>query len=225
MITTSVGRGDVGPFRHDGTNVRRTAEALVAIGDGADAEHAHGTCSPWVEGELRHDVGGCSRRRSIIIVIALVIVIAARESACGDARAGGGIGNGGARLDRGAGLRGLLNRGPSPCCEASVRRWRACAEPDARRRSCSREDQTAHRARALPARSAAAWAGECAQRWPIRIPAVGCTGLRALTAVVKTQKAAGAVRHRPLYLSRAPIRPVRPSRECPSASPCRRGCR
>ena len=46
MIATSVGRGDVGPFRHDGTNVRRTAEALVAIGDGADAKGARGTCSP-----------------------------------------------------------------------------------------------------------------------------------------------------------------------------------
>ena len=46
MILTSVGRGDVGPFRRDGTNVRRTAEALVAIGGGADAERARGTCSP-----------------------------------------------------------------------------------------------------------------------------------------------------------------------------------
>ncbi len=106
MIATSVGRGDVGPFRHDGANVRRTAEALVVFGDGADAEHAHGTCSPWVEGELRHDVGGRRRRRTIIIVIALVIVIAARESACGDARAGGGTGNGGGRLDHGGGPRG-----------------------------------------------------------------------------------------------------------------------
>ena len=46
MIVTSVGRGDVGPFRRDGTNVRRTAQGLVAIGDGADAERARGTCSP-----------------------------------------------------------------------------------------------------------------------------------------------------------------------------------
>ena len=44
MIVTSVGRGDVGPFRRDGTNVCRTAEAIVAIGDGADAERARGTC-------------------------------------------------------------------------------------------------------------------------------------------------------------------------------------
>ena len=35
MIFTSVGRGDVGPFRRDGTNVHRTADGLVAIGDGA----------------------------------------------------------------------------------------------------------------------------------------------------------------------------------------------
>ena len=81
MIATSVGRGDVGPFRHDGTNVRRTAEALVAIGDGADAEHAHGRCSPWVEGDLRNDVGGHTRRCTIIIVTAVVIVIAAQAGA------------------------------------------------------------------------------------------------------------------------------------------------
>ena len=74
MIATSVGRGDVRPFRRDGTNVRRTAEALVAIGDGADAERARVTCSPWVEGELRHDVGGCSRRRSMAMFIALFVV-------------------------------------------------------------------------------------------------------------------------------------------------------
>ncbi len=81
MIATSAGRGDAGPLRRGVTNVRRGVVALVAIGDGADAEHAHGTCSPSVEGDLRHDVGGRTRRRTTIIVIALVIVIASRESA------------------------------------------------------------------------------------------------------------------------------------------------
>ncbi len=77
MIVTSAGLGDAGPFRRGGTSVGRGVVALVAIGggdvgrgvvalvaigDGADAEHAHGRCSPWVEGDLRHDVGGCTRR-------------------------------------------------------------------------------------------------------------------------------------------------------------------
>ena len=74
MIVESAGRGDVGPFRRDGTNVRRTAEALVAIGDGADAEHARGTCSARAEGELRHDVGGRTRWCTMAIFIALIIV-------------------------------------------------------------------------------------------------------------------------------------------------------
>ena len=42
MIVASVGRGDDAPFRRDGTDVRRGVMALVAIGDGADAERAHG---------------------------------------------------------------------------------------------------------------------------------------------------------------------------------------
>lgn len=82
MIATSDGLGDAGPLRRGGTDVPRGVDALVAIGDGADAEHAHRTCSSSVEGDLRNDVGGRSRRRTIIIVIAVVIVIAARESAC-----------------------------------------------------------------------------------------------------------------------------------------------
>ena len=46
MIVTSAGLGGVGPFRRDGMDVRRSAEALVAIGDGADAEGARVAYSP-----------------------------------------------------------------------------------------------------------------------------------------------------------------------------------
>ena len=93
--------GDVGPFRRDGTNVRRTAEALVAIGDGADAEHAHEACSSSGGSELPHDDVGRTRWRIVSIFIALVIVIAVREGACSDEGAGVGNDNGGGRLDRG----------------------------------------------------------------------------------------------------------------------------
>ena len=50
MIVTSVGRGDVGPFRRDGTNVRRTAEALVAICDGARSPSRTHASSTAIEG-------------------------------------------------------------------------------------------------------------------------------------------------------------------------------
>ena len=74
MIVTSAGRGDVGPFRRDGTNVRRTAEVLVAIGDGADAEGARVTCGSAVEDELRHDVGGRTRWCTMAMFVALIVV-------------------------------------------------------------------------------------------------------------------------------------------------------
>ena len=98
LIVSRLGFGDAGPCRHCGAEVRRDAQALVAIGDGADAEHAHGTCSSSGRSESRHDVGGRSRRCTIIIFIAAIIV----TGTSGSAR--------------------------SPCarrCEASVRRWRA----------------------------------------------------------------------------------------------------
>ncbi len=46
MIVTSAGLSGVGPFRRDGTDVRRAAEALVTIGDSVDAEGPRVTCSP-----------------------------------------------------------------------------------------------------------------------------------------------------------------------------------
>jgi hypothetical protein len=82
MIVTRVGRGDVGSFRRDVTSVRRSAEALVAIGDGADAGRAHRTCSPQDKDELRYDVDGRTRQRIVRVFIAVVIVIAACEGAC-----------------------------------------------------------------------------------------------------------------------------------------------
>ena len=74
MIATSDGLGDAGPLRRGGTDVPRGVDALVAIGDDADAEHAHRTCSSSVEGDLRNDVGGHTRRCTIIIFIAAIIV-------------------------------------------------------------------------------------------------------------------------------------------------------
>ena len=177
MIVTSDRLGDAGPCRHGVTNVRRTAEALVAIGDGADAEHAHGSCTPWVEGDLRNDVGGRTRWCTIAIFIAAIVVTGTSGSA------------------------------GSPCarrCEASVRRWRARAGPDARRRR-----EAGSTVAAATADGACAKRGDAGHR--ARTPVAGTdAGGRLhrtahMTPVVKTQKAAGAVRHRPLCLSQAPI--------------------
>ena len=74
MIVTSAGLGGVGAFRRDGIDVRRTAEALVAIGDGGDAEGARVTCGSAVEGELRHDVGGRTRWCTMAMFVALIVV-------------------------------------------------------------------------------------------------------------------------------------------------------
>ena len=87
------------------------------------------------------------------------------------------------------------------CCRARERRWRV-APSRARVQLLPTLTKTAQ---APPARIAAAAATDHAHRWLIGMPAVDHTGLRALTPVVKTQKAAGAVRHRPLCLSQAPI--------------------
>ena len=75
MIVTGVGLGDAGPFRRGGTDVRRGVVALVAIGDGADAEGARVTCSPQAEGDLRHDIGGRTRWCTVAMFIALIFVI------------------------------------------------------------------------------------------------------------------------------------------------------
>ena len=92
--------------------------------------------------------------------------------------------------------------GGSHCRRSRLaRRWRV-APSRARVQLLSTLTKTA---RAPPARSVAAKADERAHRWPIRMPAVDHTGLLALRSVVRTQKAAGAVRHRPLFVSRAPI--------------------
>ena len=74
MIVTSTGLGGVGPFRRDGINVRRSAEVLVAIGDGADAEGARVSCGSAVEDELRHDVGGRTRWCTMAMFVALIVV-------------------------------------------------------------------------------------------------------------------------------------------------------
>ena len=69
MIVTSVGLGDgepyAEPFRRGGTEDRRGVVALVAIGDGAEAERSHGTCRPSGEGVAR---GGDRTRRCAVAV-------------------------------------------------------------------------------------------------------------------------------------------------------------
>ena len=100
MFVTSAGRGDDAPFRRDGTDVERGVAALVAIGDGGDAEHAHGACRSSGRGVLPHDVGDRTRRRTIAIVIAMVMVIGTGGSAGVDAQAGAAAGDGGVMLER-----------------------------------------------------------------------------------------------------------------------------
>ena len=53
MIVTGVGLGDAGPFRRGDTDVRRGVVALVAIGDGTEAERSHGG-RPDHPGEVPH---------------------------------------------------------------------------------------------------------------------------------------------------------------------------
>ena len=79
MFVASAGRGDGEPFRRGGTKVRQGVMALVAIGDGADAEHAHGTCRSSSRGGLRLDGGGRTGRRSM--AVAIIIFIATRGRA------------------------------------------------------------------------------------------------------------------------------------------------
>ena len=81
MFVASAGRGDGERFRRGGTNVRQGVMALVAIGDGADAEHVHGTCRSSSRGGLRPDGGGRTGRRSMAIAIAIIIFIATRGRA------------------------------------------------------------------------------------------------------------------------------------------------
>ena len=51
--------------------------ALVAIGDGADAEHAHGARSSSGGSELPHDDAGRTRQRTNAIAIVIIIVTGA----------------------------------------------------------------------------------------------------------------------------------------------------
>ena len=64
----TVGRGDAGPFRRGGTMVGQGVAALVAIGDGADAGHAHGARSS------SGGRGSAGRTRRCTIAVAVIIV-------------------------------------------------------------------------------------------------------------------------------------------------------
>ena len=100
MFVTSAGRGDDEPFRPGGTDVRRGVEALVAIGDGVDADRTPGACGSSCGGKVPHEVGGCTRRRTIAIAIAMVVVAGTTGSEAVDGRAGAAAVHG-VWLDRG----------------------------------------------------------------------------------------------------------------------------
>ena len=160
MIVASVGRGDDALFRLGVTDVRRGAVALVAIGDGADAERAHGAGSSSGEAELRHDGGGRTRGRTIAIVIAMVMVIGTGGSA-GSRWARRCIARrGGVKHDRGQALADKVAVRVAAARRASVdgaqHRGRRDAEAGA-----EAGEGSPLRARAAPARSAAP---RCARR-------------------------------------------------------------
>ena len=72
IVVITVGGGDAGPFRLGDTGVGRGVAALVAIGDGADAEHAHGARSSLGGSESPHGMGHRTRQRTIAMVIIIV---------------------------------------------------------------------------------------------------------------------------------------------------------
>ena len=142
MFVASVGRGDAGPFRRGGTVVGQGVVALVAIGDGADAEHAHRARSSSGGSEMPHGMGHRTRQRTIAIAMVIIVTSASlRRRSAQRAR--------GRRRQRAArpraGLRGH-NVGPSGCCEASVRR-RCEAPRQTRWRSRSRDSHGFERER------------------------------------------------------------------------------
>ena len=99
MIVVPVGRGDGGSCRHGCTEDRRGVMALVAIGDGADAEPAPEACSSSRAGELPH--GGGARTRRCAVAIIMVIIVFGSGGARSDIRTGAAPGDGGMRLGRG----------------------------------------------------------------------------------------------------------------------------
>jgi len=125
MIVASAGRGDDAPFRRDGTDVRRGVMALVAIGDGADAERAHGVCRSSGRRLLPHEVGGRTRRRAMAIVIAMVMVIVTSGRGGVDVQADAAEGDGGVKLDGTAGTYAAARRAP---VDGAQRRDRRDAE-------------------------------------------------------------------------------------------------
>ena len=195
--------------RRDGTGVGRGVIALVAIGDGADAEHVRGgTCSLSRGIELRRDVGGRMHGRIIAISIAVVIVIAQRGSArwierlCIDERTmiartaverANGDGAHAPSRTRRAKCRGMGS-------DRSAREWRP---RKARRRR--------HRARTRVAGTdSGSWVHRTAQMRP-----------------VVNHAESGRCREAPAaWLRRAPLtRPSSASPVCRAAELCRRGCR
>ena len=144
MIVASVGRGDARRISRGVIMCGPGVVAFVAIGGGG-VVLAHWACSPSGGAGLPHDVG--DRNRRCTIAIAMVIVIATS----GTARSRCARRCYGRRRRHAARPRTRLrgqNRGPSRCCEASVRR-RCGAPRQTRRRSCGGDVQCFERARGL----------------------------------------------------------------------------
>ena len=91
-MIADVGLGDAGSCRHGCTVVGQGVVALVAIGDGADAEPAHEACSSSRAGELLH--GGVRTRRCAVAIIMVAIIFGSGSDRWT-------VGEDGVRLDRG----------------------------------------------------------------------------------------------------------------------------
>ena len=108
MIVVSAGRGVM---------------TLVAIGDGADAERAHGACRSSGRGGLPRDGGDRTRRRATSIAMVMVIVTSGRGGV--DVQADAAEGDGGVKLDGTAGTYAAARRAP---VDGAQRRDRRDAE-------------------------------------------------------------------------------------------------
>ena len=231
MIVTSVGRGDVGPFRCDGTNVRRTAEALVAIGDGADTERARVTCSSAVEdncGTMSAAalVGApwpCSSRCSSSPAQAVARAVHARAAA----RAGDGARSPSRTRRLRIAERGALRvrRARAATARSAGLAMARSAEPDARRLIEGGCTVAAATADGVDAKR-----GDASVRARTRVGGARSDG-RAnrptlMTPDVKHEES-GRCREAPAAWSRrAPLtRPSSASPVSPAAELCRRGCR
>ena len=81
MIVVRVGRGDAGSCRHGCTEDWRGVVALVAVGDGADAERARQACTSSRAGKVPHG-GGVRARRCAVAIVMVIIVFGSARGRC-----------------------------------------------------------------------------------------------------------------------------------------------